>query len=220
MTRTAVISCVLLLAVALSWTYARRRHSVAGDQAPPATTESTENGVILPAVSAGWSNLTNRAQASAAFFPGSSSLTDTQQVAAAEEVVQAEADPNLSTMGARAKELMAQVALASVGVDPDADQYWVAAVNDPNVSAAERRALILELNQAGFPDPRRPSTDDLPLIASRIALLEQIGAAPIDSANASAFDEVYRDLLGMFASVAAPADASINSPDATAGGAQ
>jgi hypothetical protein len=104
-------------------------------------------------------------------------------------------------LGARAKDLLARGTLSSVGFDPDAEQYWLAAINDPNLAPEERQDLIESLDQAGFNDPRRVSPDDLPLIASRIALIEEIAPNAMDTANATAFQEAYRSLLNMFGSI-------------------
>jgi hypothetical protein len=108
---------------------------------------------------------------------------------------------SVEALGARAKDLLARVALETVGVDPDAEQFWLAAINDPNLPSEERHELIQSLSEAGFADAAHVTTDDLPLIASRIALIEEIAPGALDSANAAAFQEAYRDLLNMFGSI-------------------
>ena len=91
---------------------------------------------------------------------------------------------------------MARVALSLVGVDPDAEQYWLKAINDPGLPAHERQDLIEDLNEDGLSDPRRPTTEDLPLIVNRLLLLEEIDA--MDQVNADAIQEAYKDLVNMF----------------------
>lgn len=91
---------------------------------------------------------------------------------------------------------VARVALSFVGVDPDAEQYWLEAINDPSLSAHERQDLIEDLNEDGLSDPRRPTTEDLPLIVNRLLLLEEIDA--MDEVNADAIQEAYKDLANMY----------------------
>ena len=92
---------------------------------------------------------------------------------------------------------MARVALAFVGADPDAEAYWYAAINDPSLSAHERQDLIEDLNEDGLSDPRRPTMDDLPLILSRIELIEEVFWDSMDQVNADAFLEAYKDLVNL-----------------------
>jgi hypothetical protein len=91
------------------------------------------------------------------------------------------------------------LALAFVGDNPDADDYWTAAINDPNLPADERRELIEDLNQDGFSDPKNLGVEDLPLIVNRIQLIEELGPYAMDQINADAFQEAYKDLLNMYA---------------------
>ena len=93
----------------------------------------------------------------------------------------------------------ARIALAFVGEDPDAEDYWFAAINDLSLPANERQDLIEDLNEEGLSDPEHPSLDDLPLIFNRLALIETIGPDAADEVNAAAFDEVYKDLLNLAA---------------------
>ena len=93
----------------------------------------------------------------------------------------------------------ARIALAFVGEDPDAEDYWFAAINDLSLPANERQDLIEDLNEEGLSDPEHPTIDDLPLIFSRLALIETIGPDAADEVNAAAFDEAYKDLLNLAA---------------------
>lgn len=91
----------------------------------------------------------------------------------------------------------ARVALAYVGADPDAEMYWYAAINNPSLSAHERQDLIEDLNEDGLSDPQNPTMDDLPLILSRIQLIEEVGWEAMDEVNADAFQEAYKDLVNL-----------------------
>jgi hypothetical protein len=94
---------------------------------------------------------------------------------------------------------VARQALSFVGTDPDAEAIWMQSINDPNTSAHDRQDLIEDLNEDGFPDPNHPTADDLPLIESRIALIESLAPSSMDDVNAAAFAEAYKDLLNMHA---------------------
>jgi len=95
------------------------------------------------------------------------------------------------------KEPVAREALFYVGADPEAEEIWLAAINDPSLSAQERQDLIEDLNEDGLPDPHSPTLDDLPLIVRRIALIEEVGPDAMDEVNADAFEEAYQDLLNL-----------------------
>jgi hypothetical protein len=97
------------------------------------------------------------------------------------------------------KDPAARAALAFVGVDPVAGAYWYEAINDPSLSAHERSDLIEDLNEDGLSDPKRPTEDDLPLIVSRLMIIEQVGPDAMDTVNADAFQEAYKDLVNLAA---------------------
>jgi hypothetical protein len=92
---------------------------------------------------------------------------------------------------------LARIALSYVGTDPDAEAYWLEMINNPDVSDEDRKDLIEDLNESGFPDPEHPTAADLPLIEARIALLERISSQPMDQTNADAFKEALKDLKEM-----------------------
>ena len=92
---------------------------------------------------------------------------------------------------------VARIALGFVGADPQAEELWYAAINDPNMPANARQDLIEDLNEEGFADPRNMTEDDLPLIYSRLALIEQVAPDAMDDVNAAAFAEAYNDLVNM-----------------------
>jgi hypothetical protein len=89
----------------------------------------------------------------------------------------------------------ARDALSLVGADPQAEAYWLKAINNPNLPADERRELIEDLNQDGFPDKKHLTANDLPLILNRLALLEKLDA--MDDVNAAAIQEAHKDLVKM-----------------------
>jgi hypothetical protein len=96
---------------------------------------------------------------------------------------------------------MARAALARVGVDPAAESYWYAAINNPNLPANERKDLIEDLNEDGLSNPRNPTAADLPVILKRIQLIETVGPDAMDKTNADAFQEAYKDLVNLAAKV-------------------
>ena len=102
--------------------------------------------------------------------------------------------------GGKLKELqdpLARIALDYVGADLKAEAYWMDAINDPTLPAKERQDLIEDLNENGLSDPKHPSPDDLPLIVSRLELIEQLAPDAMDKVNADAFDEAYKDLINL-----------------------
>jgi hypothetical protein len=50
------------------------------------------------------------------------------------------------------------------------------------------------LNEEGLSDPKHPRPEDLPLILSRIDLIEEVGPYAMDEVNFKAFLEAYKDL--------------------------
>ncbi len=95
------------------------------------------------------------------------------------------------------QDLMARAALSFVGADPEAELYWYEAINDPSLGAQERQDLIEDLNEDGLSDPHNPTADDLPLILSRIQLIEEVVWDAMDEVNADAFLEAYKDLVNL-----------------------
>lgn len=91
----------------------------------------------------------------------------------------------------------ARAALSFVGADPAAEQYWMAAINNPDLPPNERKDLIEDLNEDGLSDPKNPGAQDLPLILNRIQLIEQMAPSAMDQVNAEAFQEAYKDLVNL-----------------------
>jgi len=90
----------------------------------------------------------------------------------------------------------AREALALVGRDEQAEQYWLGAIFNTNLPDSEREDLMEDLNEVGFPDLKKLTLSDLPLIESRLQIIESIRP------NADAFmkkhlDEAYKDLTKM-----------------------
>jgi hypothetical protein len=86
--------------------------------------------------------------------------------------------------------------LAMVGMDDEADQFWLNAIFDTSLSDNERADLMEDLNEAGFDDPANVTADDLPLILSR---LELIGAVlpNADDFMTEHLMEAQKDLANM-----------------------
>ena len=93
----------------------------------------------------------------------------------------------------------ARAALSLVGVDPEAEAYWIGAVNDPSLPAEERKDLIEDLNEDGLSDPHHPRPEDAPLIVNRLRLIEELAPHAMDQVNADAFAEAYKDLNNLLA---------------------
>ncbi len=71
------------------------------------------------------------------------------------------------------------------------------AINDPNTPKNVRKDLIEDLNEDGFVDPKHLTAEDVPLILSRLELIEQIAPEALDETNNAAFMEAYKDLVNM-----------------------
>lgn len=95
------------------------------------------------------------------------------------------------------KDPIAREALSSAGADAGAEVIWTQAINNPDIPASERQDLIQDLNEKGFADPKRLTQADLPLILSRIELIDRLAPAAMDDVNAAAFKEARKDLINM-----------------------
>ena len=103
-----------------------------------------------------------------------------------------------STAKPPARNPEARDALSRVGFDPVAEAVWFRAINDPGLPPEERKDLIEDLNEDGFPDPKNLTEADLPLIVSRLALIEELWPGAMDEVNDEAFREAYKDLVNMY----------------------
>jgi hypothetical protein len=82
---------------------------------------------------------------------------------------------------ASAKEPLARLALHFAGADAQANEFYQQAINDPVLTKSHRSNLIEDLNEDGFPDPKNLTANDLPLIQSRLALVEQLAPGAMDN---------------------------------------
>jgi hypothetical protein len=105
-----------------------------------------------------------------------------------------------ASMTPAVKEELGRWALNHVGADDEATEIWLELINDPELSAKVRQDLIEDLNENGFSggNGRTATVDDLPLIASRIQLIEEHAATALDETNAAAFAEAYKDLVNLW----------------------
>jgi hypothetical protein len=108
-----------------------------------------------------------------------------------------QANQPLMINGYTVQDPTARLALSFVGADPDADAYWISAINNPNLPSEERKDLIEDLNEDGLSDPQHPGPQDMPLILARIRLIEALAPNAMDLVNADALGEAYGDLAGM-----------------------
>lgn len=108
------------------------------------------------------------------------------------------AEPVLKINGYVVQDPEARLALSFVGTDPEAEAYWSGAINDPNLPSEERKDLIEDLNEDGLTDSQHPTAQDMPVIANRIQLIEQMAPQAMDGANAAAFAEAYKDLVNLY----------------------
>jgi hypothetical protein len=88
----------------------------------------------------------------------------------------------------------ARAALALVGTDQAAEQYWLATINNPGTPTDERKKLIEDLADVGYSNIKNPTVEDLQLIAYRLQLIDQLAQSPLDQTNAKALAEAQKDL--------------------------
>jgi hypothetical protein len=70
------------------------------------------------------------------------------------------------------REPLARVALTYVGANGQATELWHTAINDPTLKPAQRRELVLDLDQDGLQNDKTPTPADLPIVANRLALTQ------------------------------------------------
>jgi hypothetical protein len=107
------------------------------------------------------------------------------------------AEPPIMINGYELQDPLARVALNFVGSEPEANAYWIGAINDSALPAEERKDLIEDLNEDGLSDPRHPAAEDMPLIVARLRLIEQLAPNALDDVNRDAFREAYKDLTDL-----------------------
>jgi len=91
---------------------------------------------------------------------------------------------------------MARAAMSLVGVDPDAEAYWLAAIFDSSLPDQEREDLIEDLNEEGLSDHKRPGPEDFPVIMNRLAIISEV-APHADEFMLPHLREAYKDLLNL-----------------------
>ncbi len=99
-------------------------------------------------------------------------------------------DPRIADVAK--KEPLARLALDYVGADPAATELWQQAISDPATLKGQRKDLVEDLNEKGFADLKNLGPRDLPLIESRIAVIEKLAPTATDPVNAAAFKQAYR----------------------------
>jgi hypothetical protein len=109
----------------------------------------------------------------------------------------APSEPPLKINGYDVQDPMARLALNFVGSDPDAEAYWVGAINDSSLPEEERKDLIEDLIEDGLANSHHPTAEDIPLIVRRIQLIEQLAPSAMDDVNRDAFAEAHKDLVGL-----------------------
>jgi hypothetical protein len=126
-----------------------------------------------------------------------SALKYLQQVLGAQAVpiaAQLYQDPRVSD--SVKKEPLARLALSYVGADQQANEFYQRAINDPVMTPSHRKNLIEDLNEDGL-NFRNLTQQDLPLIKSRLMLIDQLAPSAMDKVNAAAFQEARKDLVNM-----------------------
>ena len=113
-------------------------------------------------------------------------------------VVQAAPEPVIKKSEPTACEI-AREALYTVGLDPVAEKVWLDTINNLENPARDRKNLIEDLDTTGLKSHRNPTAEDIPLIQSRLALIEKYAPSAADPVNAAAFQEAKKDLTRMLA---------------------
>ena len=180
---------------------ARSEKIDAGNAAPPVSAPATEVEAAPPAPPVSdFSEIPTGPGDKSAMPPSQNSAAAPSQMKTAAVTKTPAKSPTIARPRAPkepVRDPVAREALYFVGADPRAEEYWFEAINDPGLSAHERKDLIEDLNEDGLPDPKHPTPDDLPLIVSRIRLIEAVGMDAMDKVNADAFQEAYKDLVNL-----------------------
>lgn len=90
----------------------------------------------------------------------------------------------------------ARAAMGLVGIDQDAEAYWLGAIFDASLPEGEREDLMEDLNEEGLSDAKHPGPQDLPVILNRLAIIEEI--LPFaDQFMVEHLGEAYKDLINL-----------------------
>lgn len=95
----------------------------------------------------------------------------------------------------------AREALALVGLDPEAEQYWLGAIFDSSLPDNEREDLMEDLNETGFADPKNLTADDFSLIMARLQIIDFV-LPNADDFMTEHLLEAQKDLANMLGQVA------------------
>ncbi len=93
---------------------------------------------------------------------------------------------------------LAREALGLVGMDREAEAYWLEAIYDSSLPDKEREDLMEDLNEDGLSDIKRPGPEDLPVILNRLKLIEDI-VPTADDFMLKHLAEAYKDLWNLAA---------------------
>lgn len=121
-------------------------------------------------------------------------------------VAQAYLDPRVTDPAA--KEPLVRSALAFVGANDQALQVFGQAVRDPALAGEPIRNLVEDLNQDGIRNEKKPTPEDLKLIANRYALTQRFLQQDFvlnNPALLEGFREADKDLRNMLQKAAATA---------------
>ena len=90
----------------------------------------------------------------------------------------------------------ARVAMSLVGIDPEAESYWLEAIFDSGLPDNEREDLMEDLNEEGLSDQKHLGPQDLPVILNRLAIIEEI-LPHADKFMVTHLGEAYKDLVNL-----------------------
>ncbi len=105
--------------------------------------------------------------------------------------IQAYQDPRITDV--QAKERLAQVALDSAGIDPQADRFFAAVLGDTSLPADNRRNLAEDFADHGT-NPKNPSAQDFQVMQKRLAQLDILRAEATDPRVIAGIAEAQKDL--------------------------
>jgi len=86
--------------------------------------------------------------------------------------------------------------MSFVGMDSEAEAYWLGAIFDSSLPDNEREDLMEDLNEEGLSDHKRPGPQDLQVILNRLAIIEEI-LPHADRFMVTHLGEAYKDLVNL-----------------------
>ncbi len=157
----------------------------------------TEDAGVESAPPAGSANVAPRVDESSRADAPVASPTARRRPRAASSSI-APLPPLVAVAASGLPEVLARAALRLVGKDAAAEELWTEAINDLTLPEHARSDLIEDLNDEGFSDPDHLTASDLPLVVERLRIIERLAPRAADDVNAAAFEEAYKDLVGMW----------------------